>query len=97
MSARPLGAHTGAGNEDGAHLAEKSSISVRLLQQGVKRRVEEEEGQTGVAFITNAISPVITGLQSRLQGWRFCWVELAAVAPKKISQQFPSKPACDVL
>lgn len=72
---------------DSAHGGEKSSISQlgccssRELRN---RRVEEEEGQTGVAFIKNAISPpVITGLHSRLQGWRFWWVELAAVAPKK--------------
>lgn len=70
---------------DSAHLSEKSSISqLGCCSSGELRNqsVEEEEGQTSVAFIKNAISPVIAGLQRRLQGWRFWRGELAAVAPK---------------
>lgn len=47
-----------------AHGGEKSSFSQPGCCSGElrSRRVEEEEGQTGMVFITNAISPVIRGL-----------------------------------
>lgn len=44
------------------------------------RRFEEEEGQTGVAFITDAISHVISAFQSRLRGWR-CWRGMSSCTP----------------
>lgn len=82
-SGPPPGAPPGAaGNEQWSRGGEKSSFSQLgcCSRELRSRRFEEEEGQTGVAFITDAISHVISAFQSRLRGWR-CWRGMSSCTP----------------
>lgn len=76
-----------------AHGGEKSSFSqLGCCSRELRSRIfEEEEGQTGVAFITDAISRAISALQSRLRGWR-CWRGMSSCTPWHCRGKHPRNP-----